>query len=297
MSDLAPAMQPPPAAVRGFPPGAFLIGAQKSATTSFADLLAQHPAIALATPKEPNFFTGNQDQGLDWYAARFPRGHDGVLLDASTSYTQCPFPEACHADDPLVGVPERIRGLRPDARLIYLLRDPVERAYSAYWHGVRRGWEDRPLATAMDARSDYLAASSYAYQLEPYLRLFAPEQLMIVRLSAFVQRRQEVLERCLGFLGLPADGFRFALDAARNRSFTYNRTGTLLRRAVGGERRLKQLSLALRRVIPDRLQHRLAGLLTDPIPPLDDATRALIRDRLDPSLVEIVPRPGLVIVD
>jgi hypothetical protein len=151
----------------GFPAGVFLIGAQKSATTSFADMLAQHPAIVLSTPKEPHFFTFNRDRGLDWYAERFagPRD-DRVLLDASTSYSAWPFScdDGDATDDPRVGVPERIRSLRPDARFIYLLRDPVERAYSAYWHRVRRGFEHRPLRDAIHARSRYIAMSSYAYQ-------------------------------------------------------------------------------------------------------------------------------------
>src|SRR3569833_1019554 len=69
-----------------FPPQAFIIGAQKSGTTSLAYLLDQHPMIGLATPKEPDFLTVNWDRGLDWYRACF-REPKEILIDASVSYT------------------------------------------------------------------------------------------------------------------------------------------------------------------------------------------------------------------
>lgn len=279
----------------GFPPGAFLIGAQKSASTTFADLLAQHPRVVLSRPKEPDFFTGCHGRGLGWYAERFA-DHANVLLDASMSYTLCPFPERTRPDDPLVGVPERIRAQRPDARLVYLLRDPVARAYSAYWHAVRRGYERRSPAAALTAESGYIAASSYAYQLHRYLEVFPPTQLLVIEMSYFIEEQAEVMRRCLEFLELPTDGFRFEAVGTRNRSFTYNRTGEVVRRLVGGERMLKHASMLARRSLPATWRERLARAMTDDIPPLDDATRAMIRDRLDPGLVEIKPRSGLTIV-
>jgi hypothetical protein len=283
---------PPP---RGFPPGAYLIGAQKSATTTFADLLAQHPDVVLSRPKEPDYFTGAFARGADWYAERFT-DHAGVLLDASMSYTLCPFPARIRTGDPLVGVPERIHAQRPDARFLYVLRDPVARAWSAYWHAVRRGYERRSPAAALTAESGYLAASSYGYQLERYLEVFEATQFLLIDMTLFIERQDDVMRACLHFLGVPAHDVRFQAIGARNRSFTYSRTGTAVRRLVGGERMLKRASGWARRTLPAGWRDRLARAMTNEIPPLDDANRAVIRARLDPAQVEIRPRPGLTVL-
>lgn len=282
-------------APRGFPPGAYLIGAQKSATTTFADLLAQHPEVVLSQPKEPDFYTGSFARGAAWYAARFAR-HEGVLLDASMSYTLCPFPERVRADDPLVGVPERIRARCPDARFIYLLRDPVARAYSAYWHAVRRGYERRAPAAALTASSGYLAASSYGYQLDKYLELFSPAQFLLIEMREFIERQEDVMKQCLDFLGVPLHDFEFTAVGARNRSFTYSASGRAVRRLIGGDRMLERASGLARRTLPAAWRAGLTRALTDEVPPLDEPTRAMIRARLDPDRVAIAPRPGLAIL-
>ena len=283
----------------GFPAGAFLIGAQKSATTSFADMLAQHPAIVLSTPKEPHFFTFNRDRGLDWYAERFAGPRDGrVLLDASTSYSDCPLPgeDVDAANDPRVGVPERIRSLRPDARFIYLVRDPVERAYSAYWHMVRRGFEHRPLREAIQARSLYIATSSYAYQLSRYWSLFSPSQFLIVETAAFRRDPTSVMAECLRFMGLSPDNMKITDLRERNRSFTYNGAGRMVLRLVGGEAGLKRIGRWGRRVLPRQTWEQAAAMLTDPIPPLDDRDRAYIRSCLEPNLVDMASLSPLHII-
>lgn len=287
-------MTPPPPP-RGFPPGAYLIGAQKSATTTFAALLAQHPDVVPSQPKEPDYFTGAFTRGPEWYAERFA-DHAGVLLDASTSYTLCPFPARTRAGDPLVGVPHRIHAQRPDARFLYVLRDPVARAWSAYWHAVRRGHERRSPAAALTADSGYLAASSYAYQLERYLEVFEPTQFLLVDMDLFIERQDEVMRYCLDFLGVPAHDFDFTAVGARNRSFTYTRSGDLVRRLVGGERMLKRASGWARRTLPTTWRDRLARVMTNEIPPLDAPTRDVIRAGLEPARVEITPRPGLTVL-
>src|SRR5579875_1836664 len=142
-----------------FPPRHFIIGAQKAGTTTLAYLLAQHPDVVLAAPKkEPDFFHTYWNNGLDWYRSRFQR-EDGVLIDASVSYTMIPF-------DPATGevpddIPGRIHQVSPDAKFIYITRDPAERCYSAYWHEVRLGTEKRPLRQAVQQHAYYTMASYY----------------------------------------------------------------------------------------------------------------------------------------
>ncbi len=110
-----------------FPPRLYLIGAQKAGTTTLAFLLDQHPDIALSDPKEPGYFVDPDAKGLEWYRGCFPAKLPAMLLDASTGYTMMAAQSG--ADD---SVPLRIKAAAPDARFIYVLRDPVDRTISAY---------------------------------------------------------------------------------------------------------------------------------------------------------------------
>ena len=86
-----------------FPPQAFIIGAQRSGTTSLAFLLNQHPMIALAEPKEPNFLTMNWENGIDWYRSCFSR-EDAILLDASVSYSMAKIVDFHQLSDGFLGL-------------------------------------------------------------------------------------------------------------------------------------------------------------------------------------------------
>src|SRR5579871_4715010 len=106
-----------------FPPQAFLIGAQRAGTTSLSGLLDQHPDIVLSTPKEPDFFSVNWEEGLGWYRSRFHRDAT-ILLDASVSYTMTGRDDASGTLPDTV--PSRILETSPHAKFIYLVRDPAE---------------------------------------------------------------------------------------------------------------------------------------------------------------------------
>lgn len=156
---------------RGFPPAAFLIGAQKAGTTTLAAMLDQHPQIGVARPKEPDFFHVNWDRGIEWYRSCFREPRD-ILVDASPSYTMSPPDEET--------VPARIFALQPLARFIYLVRDPAERCHSAYWHEVRSGRERRSLRDAVAQQAYYVHASYYYRQLTGFLRYFPLERFLFV---------------------------------------------------------------------------------------------------------------------
>ena len=279
-----------------FPPRAFVIGAQKAATTTFAEALGQHPSLLVSTPKEPHFFTTNWHRGLEWYRECFSGGNAGMLVDASTSYTLCPFPGHERPDDPIVGTPERIARISPEARFIYLLRDPAARAYSAYWHAVRRGWETRPLAAAVTEESSYVAGSSYVFQLGRYLEIFPNERFMLIQTDAFLQDPQRVLEQCVSFLGIDVGGFAFRPPSRRNRSFGYSALGRRLIDAIGGEQVAKRINLATRPLLPNRLRDIIERTLTTDVPTLDAATRAMIEERMDPGRVDVTRLKGIEIV-
>lgn len=150
-------------------PNLFIIGAMKSGTTSLHNYLDAHPKIAMSEEKEPGYFVEQLGlhKGEQWYCNLFEdETRYRYRGESSTHYTKLPVYR---------GVVERIFQFNPDARLIYIMRDPFERLISHYWHAVRdihHGGETRPLLKAVAEQPDYLAFSDYATQLKPYIDLF-----------------------------------------------------------------------------------------------------------------------------
>jgi hypothetical protein len=244
----------------GFPPAAYLIGAQKAGTTSLAGLLAEHPDLTLSRPKEPDFYTGRWNKGLDWYRSRFPDAGNAVLLDASTSYSMAPVvpDERSIMND----VPRRIFELRPDARFIYIVRDPVDRAISAYWHAVRNGDERRPIQESLTEDSMYLRASRYAFQLERYLAFFSKEQFLVLTTSEFAQAPRQVLERCWYFLGLDAARAPATEIRRRNESYIVQGVAGALMRLPGAKRAAKFTWKNLRKILSDATLSRFKSSIS-----------------------------------
>ena len=104
------------------------IGVQKGGTTYLHALLQQHPQVFLATPKEQHFFSLHWDRGVSVYASRFAAAEPRQRCGEVTPY---------YLFHPLA--PQRIQALLPAVRLIVLLRDPVERLLSQYFHSRRLG--------------------------------------------------------------------------------------------------------------------------------------------------------------
>ncbi len=161
----------------------FIIGAMKSGTTSLHNYLATHPDIFMCEPKEPGFFVEELTwaKGLDWYRSLFADAQGkAVVGESSTHYTKLPVYR---------GVPERIAEFNPNARFIYLMRDPVDRAVSHYWHNVRdltSGRERRDMLTAMQRDPQYVAFSDYAMQLKPYMEIFGRERIFVATFERMV---------------------------------------------------------------------------------------------------------------
>ena len=137
---------------QGALPNLIVIGGLKCGTTSLHHYLNLHPEIAMSRPKELNFFVAelNWDLGPDWYASHFDRAAP-VRGETSPHYTNLPR---------FGGVAERMREvLGAEARIVYMVRDPIDRMLSHYLHNVGGGYESRPLETALaDPDSAYVAA-------------------------------------------------------------------------------------------------------------------------------------------
>ena len=169
----------------------------KSGSTSLHGAIGMHPQIWMTSYKEPQYFAGLPDTELSWfdsnplpdaegrwYFALFDKAGDdpGVMYagESSTDYTKRPTFEGCA---------ERIRDFNPNARILCILRDPIERCISHYWHNVRIGEERQGMIEAVRRDPTLIAYSDYAMQLEPYWNAFPREQIHILTLESFYRDR------------------------------------------------------------------------------------------------------------
>jgi sulfotransferase family protein len=257
-----------------FPPAAFIIGAQRSGTTSLSSLLDQHPDIVLSVPKEPDFFSVNWDHGLDWYRARFQR-HDATLIDASVNYTMVPrLNGSQHLPDT---VPRRIHELSPRAKFVYLVRDPVDRCHSAYWHEVRAGRELRSLREVVERSTYYVMASYYHRQICTFLRHFSLDRFHIVRFDDFVTDPLAVARSCSAFFGAEPADFSFHHQEPRNQAFLYSRFGQFLRDLVG-QKWMETLSGTASRSLPGGLHPYAKRIVSRGVPDLSSSDRAWLAE-------------------
>jgi sulfotransferase family protein len=136
---------------------------------------------------------------LDQYERYFDGADDLMRGEASPWYSWYPY---------ITDVPERIHSLLPDVKLIYLVRDPVERAVAFYWEqfASNRALEfEAAFADLEDPRHRYACASKYALQVEQYLPLFPRSELLIVDSEDLKQARHETLRSIFSFLGVDPD--------------------------------------------------------------------------------------------
>lgn len=188
----------------------FIVGAMKAGTSSLHEYLHQHPEIFMSRFKEPQYFAPHRtrygmwgqghplpEPGIDWYLRLFAdAGNVKYCGESSVSYTARHWVSGCE---------ERIWQFNPKARIIYLMRDPVERALSHYWHFVAAGRETLPPLAAVRRRDDYLARSDYAYQIEPYLRRFGENQVYLLTTEELETEPQRSLTALFRWLGVADD--------------------------------------------------------------------------------------------
>ena len=194
-------------------PNFLIVGAQRCGTSSLYAYLAQHPQVAPAARKEVHYFDLNYQKGIDWYRAQFPeRSFTG---EASPYYLFHPL------------AAERAAEAVPEAKIIAILRNPVDRAYSHYHHEVRKGREDLSFEEALEAEEErlagererliavpayrsqthqsysYKARGEYADQLEVWLEHFPRERMLILESERLFEDPAAEYPRALEFLELP----------------------------------------------------------------------------------------------
>jgi sulfotransferase family protein len=212
-------------------PNLIVIGASKCGTTSLHKYLDLHPEISMTSPKELNFFVTdlNWSRGIRWYEQHF-REPTPVRGESSTAYTE--YPERPE-------VPERIAGLVPDVKLIYCVRDPIERMVSSYAFNTWLGFRLPPFPEAVRdfEHSSLVARSRYWLQLERYLDHFSAEQIHVVDQDRLLHDREATLGGVFRFLGVD-ETFR----SPRFREF-HHPTPVIRNRLAGASTRFLQVHL------------------------------------------------------
>lgn len=228
-------------------PNVFIPGVQKAGTSSLYAYLSAHPQCCMSIPKEPTFFSkASALSDVAWYERCFEHGrHDqAVFGEASTSYFADP------------NVPRRIKDLLgSEVRFVIVLRSPVKRATSAYWHTAKRGDEGRDmrrvfselpgqLEEAADREAQHVSAavrageidiqryadryddpewpfryignSWYSRSLGWFESCFAADRICLITLEELAGSPSETMNRVCEFLGIEGQGTEWATDKRFN---------------------------------------------------------------------------------
>ncbi|HUR77744.1 MAG TPA: sulfotransferase [Acidimicrobiales bacterium] len=250
-------------------PNVLVIGAQKSGTSALYQLLRRHPQCEVGAVKESHFFVdasdgvfGKWDRGVDWYSSLFARDAT-IVADVSPSYAAWPL---------LAGVPERAASVVPDATIVYLVRDPVDRIVSHWRHWVWRGYERRPFAEAVldpAASNQYVACSLYDAQLRRWLDHYPSGQVLVLHQDEVRAGARRLLER-------------FGLTPVQDVAGSFN---------VSDDMRTERLQ-RVPSVVRDRLPRRFTSRPV-PKPRPDRQLRAELRRRVDADTEAFTRRTGV----
>lgn len=173
------------------------IGAMKCGTTSLHKYLDAHPDVCMSSPKETGFFLRRTDRDLDWYQQCFS-GRARAYGETSTNYAKHPGFD---------GVPKRMHSLLPDIKLLYVVRDPVERAVSHFVHNwvVKREHSSIEEVLCPPDESWYVNVSRYHYQLSQYLEYYSLEDICVIESERLRSARMDVLSEIFEFIEVEPD--------------------------------------------------------------------------------------------
>lgn len=177
----------------------FLIcGAQKAGTTALFGALRAHPDVCMSKPKETEFFNWRYRRGWSWFRTHFDH-YDGETAIGEASTRTMPTAEA----------PARIAERIPEVKLVFVLRDPIERAYSAFWYYLTQGIlcpsedfgtfirnEGHPL------RQEIVHYGFYDQHLDRFLQQFDRYQILLIRYRDLRNQSEEQLRRVYRFIGV-----------------------------------------------------------------------------------------------
>ncbi|QDU89334.1 Sulfotransferase domain protein [Pirellulimonas nuda] len=287
-------------------PDVALVGAMKAGTTTLANIMSGHPRLAVANAnqpgtirKEPGYFSRDDRyaKGPDWYESHFAHALDGQLtVDASTCYSRSrQFPHAMH----------RLHRANRRAKLIYILRHPVERTYSHYLQYARqayfRGDNVLTIGEYLQEDATVIAASFYDDEIQHVLRHFGPDSLLCLRFEDLQTKPRVVLERISRHLDIEP----FQLDESMPSLNSHDKSIERLAESEAMNRLLKSpLAQAIKPLLPELLRRharnsfrrlvvgnqvgrRATKDIQGHASPLDSETRHLLHEVLDPHTLRL----------
>lgn len=191
-----------------------VIGAMKAGTTTLHEWLDSHPDVCMSATKELDFFLddGNWNRGVDWYRGQFATcGVERAVGESSPNYAKI------HLDP---AVPSRMHSVIPDARLVYLIREPIARMRSMYRHLVIDGTETRSFADAV-ADPDYRDTSRYMRQIQAYLNYYDRSRLLVITTECLETNPGGAIQQVYEHIGVVPLAFA---ETAIKRNVTAERT-------------------------------------------------------------------------
>lgn len=256
----------------------FLIGSMKCGTTALYDYLLHHPAIQGGKVKEPEYFAKKLGQQkfkggdyLDLFRPIDPVAE--YLMDGSTGYTKYPHEQ---------GVPRRIAAYCQQPKIIYVVRDPIERIESHYNFMLRNpAWK-------REITDPYLiAVSNYQQQIVQYEAIFARKNILVINFTDLKKQPQQVCNTVFAFLGLPPFQVAPELFVVKNKTKITSRKRT----------KLKSTFRPLLNVLPDTMKRRLKSLIEGVVPAkktaLTEIQAQTIREELREDIDAFAARYGL----
>jgi Sulfotransferase domain len=182
-------------------PDFLIIGGAKSGTTTLYQYLCRHPQVYMSTPKEPDFFAVDAQyaQGINWYSSLFNEAKpEQVCGEASTTYSRWQqHPQAA----------ERIAQALPKVKLIYIMRHPVDRAYSFYVHKQKEAWRHQKKSfetfeQTIEHQSEFLDSSYYLKQITKFLQFFPQDSFLFLLMEDLVQQPVNTVKKTLDFINV-----------------------------------------------------------------------------------------------
>lgn len=256
-------------------PTFIIIGAMKSGTTSLFRYIKVHPQVCMSSHKETDYFCHQEiyEKGLEWYQSLFERSAE-AYGEASPNYTKC------HG---MPGVPARIHSVLPNVKLIYVLRDPVERMVSHYLHMVARGDEKRPLTEALmtnDGDNHYANVSHYYYQLTQYLDYFDQSQILLLSSEQLRDDTASVMQQVYQFIEVDSTFSSPSFEKA------YHRTANkFAEQQPPVQNTIRRWSESLqKRLLRKQMPTKAAKESSDYLERLDTPTKEKLIERLRPDV-------------
>lgn len=198
-------------------PNFIIVGAMKAGTTTLANMLSQHPQVFIPH-KEVHYFDKDHNyfQSISWYQNHFQEASQEMAIGEKTpTYSYQP------------NVAERIYKDFPNVKLIWMLREPVARAYSNYWHTVRGGKENLNFEEAIARESDrikenifygYIKRSIYVEQIKRYLTFFPKKNMHFILMEELIENPEKVLKELSIFLEINPELSRDIFLVNRNQT-------------------------------------------------------------------------------